>query len=83
MDEYSFGECPICRQGRLVGVKNLATGQVLIMCDDCESQWRSPNDAQSFKHALSDEVHCVGRATLDEIEAKGWVGVSLATGPVG
>jgi len=55
MQDCSFGECPICRQGMLVAEKNCATGQLLVMCDDCESQWRSPTDAQSFKNTLAEE----------------------------
>lgn len=73
MEDYSFGECPICGQGQLIAVRNPITLQLLVMCDDCESQWRSPDEAQSFENALSDEVRGVEMATLEEIEAVGWI----------
>jgi hypothetical protein len=73
MEDYSFGECPICRQGQLIAVKNPVTLQLLVMCDDCESQWRTPNEAKSFENALSDEVRGVEMATFEEIEAAGWI----------
>lgn len=73
MQDYSFGECPVCRQGMLIAVKNSATGQLLIMCDDCESQWRSPDEAQSFENVLTEEVHGVEKATFEEVKSNGWV----------
>lgn len=73
MEDCSFGECPICRQGQLLAVKSPSTGQLLIMCDDCESQWQSPDDAQSFEKTLSDENRDVLDASCEEIKAAGWL----------
>jgi hypothetical protein len=73
MEVCSFGECPICGQGQLIAVKNPVTLQLLVMCDDCESQWHSPGEAQSFENALSDEVRGVGMATFEEVETVGWI----------
>lgn len=42
------------------------------MCDDCESQWKSPIEAQSFENALSDEFHDVRPASCDELRAANW-----------
>jgi hypothetical protein len=76
MESYSFGECPICRQGRLLAVKSPATGQLLLMCDDCESQWNSPDDAKSFESAITSEAAAVVSATMQEVEAAGWAVLS-------
>lgn len=73
MENYVFGECPICGQGQLLAMKSASTGQLLVMCDDCESQWRSPDDAQSFENALSNEIHDVQKASFEEIKAVGWL----------
>jgi hypothetical protein len=73
MEDISFGTCQICGQGQLIAVKNPLTQRLLIMCDDCESQWCSPDKAQSFENALSDEVRRVVTATFEEIEAAGWI----------
>ena len=73
MENYSFGECPICRQGLLLAVKSVSSGRLLIMCDDCESQWQSLDDAQSFENAMSDDVCDVQKASCEEIKAAGWL----------
>ena len=73
MEDHSFGECPICGQGKLVAMKSASTGQLLIMCDECESQWQSPNKAQSFENALSNEIRDLEKASLDEIKESGWL----------
>lgn len=72
MSRYLFGECPICRQGQLLAVTCAADAQILVMCDDCESQWQTPQDAKSFENALTVEVHEVKEATAEEVEAAGW-----------
>jgi hypothetical protein len=72
MGDISFGTCQICGQGLLIAVKNPVTLQLFIMCDDCESQWRSPDEAQSFKNAFSDEVRGVMAVTFEEVKAAGW-----------
>ncbi len=73
MENYTFGECPICRQGKLLAVKRVSTGQLFIMCDDCESQWQSPDDARSFENAFSEEVRDIQKTSFDEIKAAGWL----------
>jgi hypothetical protein len=73
MENHSFGDCPICGQGQLVVMKSTSTGQLLLMCDDCESQWQSPDAAQSFENALSNEIRDVQKASLNEIKEIGWL----------
>jgi hypothetical protein len=73
MEEISFGTCQICGQGQLIAVKDPVTLQLLVICDDCESQWRTPDEAKSFKNALSDEIRGLVKATFEEIEAAGWI----------
>lgn len=73
MSEYSFGACQICGQGQLIAVRDIATQQLLVMCDDCESQWRSPDEARLFNKALSQEIRSVEIATLEEMVAAGWI----------
>jgi predicted alpha-1,6-mannanase (GH76 family) len=54
-------------------MKGNVDGVLLIMCDDCESQWESPMKAQSYENVLKDEIRDVRIATLDEIQAAGWL----------
>lgn len=77
MQQYSFGECAICRQGRLLAARNPSTGELLITCDDCESQWHSPTDAKSYEAAIADEISPLRDATMSEIEEAGWASMAV------
>ena len=72
MSSGNFGECAICRQGALLPVKDVATGKLLVMCDDCESQWRNPEEAQSYEKVLKDQVNRVIDASPEDVQAAGW-----------
>jgi hypothetical protein len=67
-----FGQCAICRQGELVAVRNPETGQLLVMCDDCESQWATPSEAESYEKALKEEVYGIVPASDEEIARARW-----------
>ena len=54
-----------------MAMKSALTGQLLVICNECESQWTSPDEAQSFENALSNEIHDLQKASLDEIKERG------------
>ena len=72
MENYSFGTCEVCGQGLLMAVKNIINGEMLIMCDDCESQWKTPDEAQSYENALLEETRTIVPASAEDIEVAGW-----------
>lgn len=78
MKTYVFGECAICGQGHLLAFRSGDTGDLLVMCDDCESQWRNPAEARSFENAIPDVAGKVTLASTQDAEEAGWA--SLATG---
>ncbi len=67
----TFGDCPICRQGQLQAMKSVSGDRLLLMCDDCESQWQSPQEAESYENALHTEVRVIP-ASDEEVSAAGW-----------
>lgn len=71
--EKSYGRCPICQQGDLLAVKDKETSLLLLMCDDCESQWASEEAAQSYANALKKTI-AVLPATDDDIARSQWLG---------
>lgn len=73
LQNISFGLCPVCGQGELIAVINPPTTRILLMCDDCESQWESPETAKSYENALKEEIHPVVEATAEEVRAAGWI----------
>lgn len=52
-------------------MKSADSGELYLMCDDCESQWRSPQEAESFENAPANEARVVP-ASSDEVERAGW-----------
>ncbi len=76
MNHFSFGECPLCRQGELWPVSRCDTGALLLMCDECESQWDSPK-APLAGNALKIE-HKTKPATDVEVRSANWRAISIA-----
>ena len=71
MENYSFGTCEVCGQGLLMAVKNIINGEMLIMRDDCESQWKTPDEAQSYENALLEQTRTIVPASAEDIEVAG------------
>ena len=69
---YHAGECPSCGQGLLLMVKSPSTGSLLVMCDECETQWESPEAAFSGRFIDRAAAQHVEPAGLVDIENKGW-----------
>jgi len=67
MKNYAaIGTCPVCSQGRLVIAREIATGRLYVLCEECESEWSSPEDSREVGEA-GRESH--GPSTLLEREA--------------
>jgi len=75
MDEHGtpwFATCSVCREGVLLAVTVNATDQLRLVCDECESQWLTLDDANSFEKALPEEVPPVSLAEDSIWSAAGW-----------
>jgi hypothetical protein len=57
----SIGVCRICSQGRLVITRDDESGILYIRCEECESEWVSPEQSRSLD-AATQGVH--GRSTM-------------------
>jgi hypothetical protein len=71
--EIQFCECAVCRQGTLIAMKQPKYGTLVLICDDCESQWRSPSEVQSHERALVVESTELVVATEEDLRAAGWL----------
>ena len=67
-----IGECPICRQGLLLIVKQKGTEQFIVMCDECESQWMDPEAAILWFEPMSEELFDLVEVTKDEVLKSSW-----------
>jgi hypothetical protein len=53
MNDYaSIGVCPLCSQGRLIIARDNASGALYVLCEECESEWTSPEESNDI-HAAS------------------------------
>jgi hypothetical protein len=55
-----------------VAIKKAINGQLLIICDDCESQWSTPEEAQSNENAPLEEKRALVPANAEDIKIAGW-----------
>jgi hypothetical protein len=69
--DYTVGECPICRQGQVFVVQAKEDASLLLICDDCESQWKSPAE-YSNGNSLKSECDKVINAQWKAIVNAGW-----------
>ncbi len=45
------GICPVCGQGRQTIACENRSGILYVLCEDCESEWRSPQEARDVDSA--------------------------------
>jgi hypothetical protein len=53
-------------------MKHAASQSLLLVCDDCESQWRSPAEAESYQGAMMAELRDLEPASFTEVSSVGW-----------
>ncbi|NVB36390.1 hypothetical protein G6O69_01010 [Pseudenhygromyxa sp. WMMC2535] len=68
----TFGECPVCRQGTLEAARLPNAGVLVVVCDDCESQWRHPGEATGGDTVIREEYARLVPADAEEVAAAGW-----------
>jgi hypothetical protein len=70
---YSVGRCPICGQGDVIIVKEKSSNNLLLICDDCESQWKNPVILFSGGEPIEDERHGLeAKVSDEEVKFVGW-----------
>jgi hypothetical protein len=70
---HSIGRCPICGQGDVIVVKERSSDDLLLICDDCESQWENPEILFSGGEPMQEEKSNLDDLVSDdEIKLAGW-----------
>lgn len=65
--------CPICGQGRLlVAIDDSTDGNLFVLCEDCESEWDSPDVAHDIEMATRDRYKFLKYATIDDLRGTIW-----------
>ncbi len=72
-DELRIGSCNICGSvGQQVIMKDTATGDLLVQCDECLSQWETPEKARKYLGSLieSERQHLAIASAADVKKAR-------------
>lgn len=73
---YWHSDCPACQQGRLLVVKIRQSGQLFLLCEECECAWLSPEDISLDTH-FDFQDRAVTMAEQEDIERAGWFRYAL------
>ena len=89
---FYVGFCPLCEQGA-AGVRTCGyPGHVVVVCDECDAMWRTPDLAGEPVLAGPADLACprcgtslqrppARWATWEEIERAGWQDAVIGQGP--
>jgi hypothetical protein len=70
--EFKVAWCPFCDQGWVEIVKNTLNGELILMCAECYTIWKNPEDIPLNKPAIGQEIGRVEVPTMEGIRAAGW-----------
>jgi hypothetical protein len=49
-----IGICPVCSQGRQIIARENRSEVLYVLCEDCESEWRMPQEARDIGRVSRD-----------------------------
>lgn len=64
--------CPICDQGWVQIFKEKSTKKLVLVCDECFSEWENPEFIARTNSLPSKSNDIILDPTDEEIENKGW-----------
>jgi len=73
---YWHSVCPVCEQGRLLVVKAPGSGELFLLCEECESAWRTPEEINVMT-TYDFGGKRVDRANRGDVESAGWLRYKL------
>jgi len=76
--KYKYDLCPVCGQGELYDAIVNATGESVIVCDECEALWEG-----NVATPTRDNSHYLGTYLKERSLSEGWqeLEVDLEAGP--
>ena len=72
MKHYYIGNCRICNQGMLEIVKEEDSNVLFVECDECEAEWKNPEDALNKKNGGRNQYSKSIGTCYDEIKLIKW-----------
>jgi len=68
---YWLSVCPVCEQGRLFVTIIRDTKELFLLCEECESAWKTPEDIDVNTH-FDFALRSVVRADYNVVAEAGW-----------
>jgi len=68
------GFCRVCRQGRLIIARDRASGVMYVLCEECESEWASPEEIVVNSMPSRDTFGLSTYITREELKDHPWEG---------
>jgi hypothetical protein len=72
---YSIGNCPFCRDGDVIIVKDTRTDIYFVVCDECQRVWNNPGEAIACAPSIDfiNELRYLSwTVTEEELDESGW-----------
>ncbi|MBL0319002.1 MAG: hypothetical protein IPP74_06910 [Alphaproteobacteria bacterium] len=64
---------PVCRQGRLlIAIENTSPVHFFVLCEDCESEWESPEDISDLDLATRNQHQFLRYAVKRDLLEHPW-----------
>ena len=70
--KFKVSWCPICEQGWAQIVKEKESGQLFVWCDECDSEWPSPNEVKNLDLATRGNFSEIEDPSEQDIIANDW-----------
>ena len=74
---YWYKLCSVCSEGRLMVVKQQDDSGLILLCEECESAWTSPEKAADVQKNVTITGLDISFATMEDIARAGWSRYSL------
>ena len=72
MRKYWYTNCPVCGNGRLFVVKDLGKENLLLVCEECESAWRNPEETVDPQKSFNISGLRLKNADKSDVTLAGW-----------
>jgi hypothetical protein len=67
-----INQCPVCRQGRVIIAKENSSGRMFLLCEECDSEWKSPAEFLAKQPASRDKFSEATFLARDEVADHPW-----------
>ena len=71
-NNFHIGWCPFCNQGWVNIVKDTSSNNLILLCDECDTIWNSPDDFKLNNPITREFEVKLEVPSISEIQKVGW-----------